>query len=373
MALYYFSNHYLQNHQADDDGEDGFTYNSSHDFASDQPFSTSYYDNSDNKFPESQFFGYDLHRPDDIEDAPTYSSSYTNFPSNQQPITSYSSRCFDDDSRHFGGYGYNHPAPYYASYCAYSPVQPTVGYSVSPLYESKSFEIDPNHINPAGPYVTQSVISYSSVEFNEPDFEEYDPTPYGGGYDPSSTYGKPLPPSDETCYPRDSSNAEVQIPGGIVIPEEVNTSGLGNGIDIEEEQPVDKLEDPKPIVPAVEVEATGDHVEGAYDYLPQEGPLGGNEKMFPPAPPGFGLDAVDLCESLFGYWPCLARDARRGYGCPQVYGYGGRCIQRNDWEDAANYLFGSPDPDRGGNGGRYDHGIGGFHSSSSVYAQEKHY
>jgi hypothetical protein len=32
------------------------------------------------------------------------------------------------------------------------------------------------------------------------DFDEYDPTPYGGGYDIALTFGRALPPSDETCY-----------------------------------------------------------------------------------------------------------------------------------------------------------------------------
>ena len=38
------------------------------------------------------------------------------------------------------------------------------------------------------------------------DFDEYDPTPYGGGYDQVLTYGRPLQPSDETCYPPTSSS-----------------------------------------------------------------------------------------------------------------------------------------------------------------------
>jgi hypothetical protein len=33
------------------------------------------------------------------------------------------------------------------------------------------------------------------------DFDEYDPTPYGGGYDIALTFGRAIPPSDETCYP----------------------------------------------------------------------------------------------------------------------------------------------------------------------------
>lgn len=33
------------------------------------------------------------------------------------------------------------------------------------------------------------------------DFDEYDPTPYGGGYDIALTFGRALPPSDEICPP----------------------------------------------------------------------------------------------------------------------------------------------------------------------------
>ncbi|WOH09683.1 hypothetical protein DCAR_0729141 [Daucus carota subsp. sativus] len=39
------------------------------------------------------------------------------------------------------------------------------------------------------------------------DFDEYDPTPYGGGYDIHLTYGRPLPPSEETCYRANSSGS----------------------------------------------------------------------------------------------------------------------------------------------------------------------
>ncbi|CAL9092867.1 uncharacterized protein At5g39570-like isoform X1 [Musa acuminata AAA Group] len=42
-------------------------------------------------------------------------------------------------------------------------------------------------------------------DFNEDDFEEYNPHPYLGGYDIALTYGDPLPPSSATCYPISSS------------------------------------------------------------------------------------------------------------------------------------------------------------------------
>ncbi|KAG6398345.1 hypothetical protein SASPL_139803 [Salvia splendens] len=40
------------------------------------------------------------------------------------------------------------------------------------------------------------------------DFDEYDPTPYGGGYNIELTYGRPLPPSEETCYANTSSASD---------------------------------------------------------------------------------------------------------------------------------------------------------------------
>ncbi|KAG9128715.1 hypothetical protein Leryth_022897 [Lithospermum erythrorhizon] len=40
------------------------------------------------------------------------------------------------------------------------------------------------------------------------DFDEYDATPYGGGYDISAIYGHPLDPSDDICYPIASSTSD---------------------------------------------------------------------------------------------------------------------------------------------------------------------
>ncbi|KAM1084706.1 hypothetical protein ACFX2I_022877 [Malus domestica] len=44
-------------------------------------------------------------------------------------------------------------------------------------------------------------MSYYTHAGNEAtDFDEYDPTPYGRGYDIYLTFGRPLDPSNETCY-----------------------------------------------------------------------------------------------------------------------------------------------------------------------------
>ena len=52
-----------------------------------------------------------------------------------------------------------------------------------------------------------------SSSADEPDaFEEFDPTPYGGGYDLFVTFGRPLPPSDETCYPCSAPSTSYDAP-----------------------------------------------------------------------------------------------------------------------------------------------------------------
>ena len=71
------------------------------------------------------------------------------------------------------------------------------------------------------------------------DFDEYDPTPYGGGYDIALTFGRPLPPSEETCYPISTATSSASSydrpqqaqhggrrPGGA---EESHGSAAGNG------------------------------------------------------------------------------------------------------------------------------------------------
>ncbi|XP_078432431.1 glycine-rich protein isoform X2 [Wolffia australiana] len=83
------------------------------------------------------------------------------------------------------------------------------------------------------------------------DFDDYDPTPYSGGYDIALTYGRPIPPSEETCYlpnAHSSSTADFDRPNfqGSARPstfgygsEERRSdydSGYGRQPDLEEEQ-----------------------------------------------------------------------------------------------------------------------------------------
>ncbi|KAG2325249.1 hypothetical protein Bca4012_039738 [Brassica carinata] len=49
---------------------------------------------------------------------------------------------------------------------------------------------------------------YTRDEDEVDDFDEFDPTPYSGGYDITVIYGRPIPPSDDTCYPLSSADDE---------------------------------------------------------------------------------------------------------------------------------------------------------------------
>ncbi|KAK1383590.1 hypothetical protein POM88_021325 [Heracleum sosnowskyi] len=40
-----------------------------------------------------------------------------------------------------------------------------------------------------------------NIDDDGDDFDEYDPTPYAGGYDIQLTYGHPLPASEDICHP----------------------------------------------------------------------------------------------------------------------------------------------------------------------------
>ncbi|WCJ42934.1 hypothetical protein M5689_023710 [Euphorbia peplus] len=191
---------------------------------------------------------------------------------------------------------------------------------------------------------TQFIISYSVAvsEFNETEnFEEYDTTPYGGGYNLNLTYGNPLPPSDDICYPRPSS-AAVAPPAALppiavppakpeaeskgakndVVEEESNFTSPGRGNDVMEEES--------------NLNASGGQ-NGNFGSGGREVGYEVNNEM----PYGYGLEAMDICEGLFGYWPCVTK-CRRRLDDYQRDLDSGNC--RNPWDGTADYLFGSPNP-----------------------------
>lgn len=261
----------------------------------------------------------------------SYNSNY-DFANSNHSLIHYS------NVNNFFGYDHNpHPPPTHYSpsyYYSYTPTQPTVSYSVSPVNESESIVVNPNYSTYHDPYATRFIVSYSNAEFNVPEFEDYDPSPYGGGYDQALTYGKPLSPSDEICYPHSDKKRPGSSPSVDTVPEPMSEPpGKGAGSEGEGQiQPEKEDSDPDPT-------GSGQIVESPHD-----GYFGGNWIGTVP-PPGCGLDAVDICDGLFGYFPCLARDIKRRQSCPPKFRNGGGCRgNRNQWQEASDYLFGTLDP-----------------------------
>ncbi|MBA0701394.1 hypothetical protein Goari_022355 [Gossypium aridum] len=290
------------------------------------------------------------------------------------------------------GYAYkDYNSFQYDSAPCYGACDPEIGRSTV-AYSSYTFS-DPNYVEYSldpygedyGTVKTRLIVSYSVSEFNEPEFEEYDPTPYGGGYDLDATYGKPLPPSEGICYPRSSGDPNDQSLktfsyGSIESP-------YGKGVDKLVEKPSngsktatvkDQEQQTQGSNEAVNGDSNGKPLESYQGEENKESYTDGHpsnrnvaigdangaeyEKRVSQIPPGYGLEAMDLCESLFGYWPCLDR-AKRENKYRNCYGpQGVNC----PWEETADYLFGNSYPygERWGNGGIYE---------NPIFNYERHY
>lgn len=194
-------------------------------------------------------------------------------------------------------------------------------------------------------------VSDSTIELAEPNFEEYDPTPYGGGYDIAQTYGKPLPPSDKICYPRSTP----QLPHGS-IP---SANGHGDNHAVKPRQ--DKDSEPADNREKQNYSDIGDQVKNGTDELDLQKPIEIKvsdvderppssdynngygydwNRQVPYTPYGSGLEAMDICESIFGYWPCIAKmNRQRNANCVVC---NEERSQNEPWKEAADYLFGSP-------------------------------
>lgn len=273
---------------------------------------------------------------------------------------------------------YHHPAPTYpvSSY-------PTISYSATVYSEPKCIEYDPSSEK------SQLVIYYSNLEFNEPEFDEYDPTPYSGGYDPVQTYGKPLPPSDETCYPRSRPSDSNALPAdGSIVPshtveeridEKAITSQNGSAGQATDKMPSrDQPEEGED--EGEESEDSKEHDDDKYSGCGYGSGFGSGynggqyeeyeKQVTPQYPSGYGLEALDLCESLFGYWPCLSRMKNKGGYCYDEItdDNGGKYCKESMWKRTADYIFGSPYPYGGGRGESEGSSYGG----ELVCAYERH-
>lgn len=295
----------------------------------------------------------------------------------------------------YTGYDYNQPYYGYDSSLYYASNYPaencqTISYSATMYSDPKSVLYDPNY------GMSQLVISYSKVKFNVPEFDDYDPTPYGGGYDIDQTYGKALPPSDKICYPRSGSSPITEpqpLFSGPIVPLPTIEEGIEekaitpqNGAIVQtktEEKPQSQdsgKDQPKEVEDNnFNTESEGSHQED--DNYSESGIVSGfiegykeHEKQVVPVvpqyPSGYGLEAMDICESLFGYWPCLDRMKKKRECCCEEVSYRGNNCQENMWQGTADYLFGSPNPYGGsGYGGDVVYGYQRHHPMQAQYKQ----
>ncbi|XP_024982405.1 titin [Cynara cardunculus var. scolymus] len=285
---------------------------------------------------------------------------------------------------------YHHPQDYDYGHNSYSSAGPEINYFAYNYVEPKLIAYEPVACDTGYvSYHTNYSISYPQPMdsgFNEPEFEEYDPTPYGGGYDIVSVYGKPLPPSDKTCYPRSNPNPIEPTPKSNpeFKPEPTSKPEPGSKpIFIPTPIPlVDPKPEPVPIpVPLVEPEPEPEPAPapvpvpmpepleskevGATEREEHSYPDYGYDYPWPEYDHGYGIgvgydhgygkqvvqippyeynpEVVDLCENIFGSWPCLTRIRKQQMGVDNnpgiTYPEKGH---RNPWEDCANYFFRGP-------------------------------
>lgn len=301
----------------------------------------------------------------------------------------------------YNSYDYNQPNYAYdsSSYFAPSNNYPDHSYNQTIAYSATTFSDPKYHVYDPNYGMTQLVLSYSTLEFNEPAFDEYDPTPYGGGYDIDKTYGKPLAPSDKICYPRSGSTSipiptptsipiptptPTPIPIPIPLPLPVEETKLDEKVIKPQNETIDQNAVEKPQLQDSTIKETSEAYEGEEsedsDYNEEKdddynsGSIDGSgfgereieivKEVTPPQyPSGYGLETLDICESLFGTWPCLSKMKRENC-CNNVGIHRGNNCEENMWKETADYLFGSPYP----YGGRRDDDYGG----ELVYGYERH-
>lgn len=270
----------------------------------------------------------------------------------------------------YSSYGQSTNYNYYYT----TQTHPELSYSVHNSVESKliQYENGPNSLE------TRTIISCYTKEQDDTQFDEYDPTPYDGGFDMAQTYGKPLLPSNEICYPR-------SIPESNGLPLDGFDYGSNHSPYVSHTNQLEKPQDQnkemgvkdeqkslsgvkekgileKPIEPpqqdqdfVVDNGKTGEKpilekpvepLQQDQDFVVGNGSIGeyGYDcgRHMQQIPYGSGLECMDLCESLFGYWPCIAKENQRRRNCNYANVAEDSSSINEQWICAADYLFGNP-------------------------------
>uniref|UniRef100_A0A7N0VA19 Uncharacterized protein n=1 Tax=Kalanchoe fedtschenkoi TaxID=63787 RepID=A0A7N0VA19_KALFE len=139
----------------------------------------------------------------------------------------------------YGYYGHGDPSARF----------PIASYSVAAGYnEPKRVEWEDGRV--------KAVIVAGDGEGGGSEDDDYDPTPYSGGYDPVAVYGKALPASDAICYPRSGKESGVrEVVVAEPVPVQVPAAASGSKAVV----PVDKFED------GSESDGGGSESDGSFD------------------------------------------------------------------------------------------------------------
>lgn len=216
------------------------------------------------------------------------------------------------------------------------PVVYNYNYSVSAGSELKSVELEG--------------VSMDLIEEGGEVDDDYDPTPYSGGYDIVEAYGKPLPASDAICYPRSGSGSEVRA---IVAADDFESHN--SGIESENESESDSCFGSE--VSDVDEEGVGLRGNGFHDKQiiddslgeENEGVYGEGEQEKVVVSDDNVLDGYELssespgfCDGLYGYLPCLNKKKN----VTVVYGTEDSVDKPDEdpWKAAADFIFGSLNP-----------------------------
>lgn len=203
------------------------------------------------------------------------------------------------------------------------------------------------------------------------DFDDYDPTPYSGGYDQVLTYGRPLSPSDEMCY-------SVSTAGDIDYDRPKYSSGSqtsayeAEGADFGDRYGQCR---PKPQIDSSsgyggDGGAVGEYGSG-YTGRPQRQEYGsdygvgygGGRPKRDEEDEGYGGRAKQ--ESGYGYQEEMNRYGVEGYGGSgyrkndEKPSYGGGDFRRSGEEGYGNQSYGGGDYKRSDEEGYGKHGYGG--------------
>ncbi|KAK6124028.1 hypothetical protein DH2020_042244 [Rehmannia glutinosa] len=312
------------------------------------------------------FFGYNSNIDFDFDPTPIQASSQYASPYEfvEPELIEYNfSANYTDDSfetpleLNYSVHTYSEPIQYHSSYNydEYSVNPSEVNFHSEPKF--LQYEPPTSYARVYFPSETKFTISYSTAQFNEP----------GRGLRPDSLRWRLRPgynlrktsssfrhhllssicaKSDNTSsenfsyasipspYGKNDDHPPIKPQNGSK-PVDTKAGNVENG---------DKVTSDVEIVEALDVIPNNDSpscereigfesgVRGDYGYE--------SERPVSQIPYGSGLETIDICESIFGYWPCLAKiEQQRKTECHQ---FCDRQRNMDPWKSAADYLFGSP-------------------------------